>query len=210
MAPRDRHADRIGGRARPLGEHHAVARPSVPRTRHAPETSYAHARIEIDLQHELPAASRLPFLEELGAILRERRIEDRDSLAELAAALLNALSTQGFSRVDHWEIDPGGWLPLPEIALTGNGTPVDHLLRTFRGGHADDLARALGFLVRLSGEGEWRADAVLRRIHRERDHTLSVDLWGRFDAHDAHQVITALKERLQVVRVQITETTPHG
>lgn len=183
-------------------------RPAVPRTRHASETTYTHVRVEIDLHHELPAASRLPFLEELGTILRERRIEDRDSLVELAGALLSALATRGFGHVDHWEIDPGGWLPLPDVALAGSGEPVDHLLRVLRGERCHELAGALGFLVRLSGTGDWRADAVLRRIHREREHTLSLDLWGRFDAHDTHQVITALKERLEVLRVQITETTP--
>ncbi|HTW55780.1 MAG TPA: hypothetical protein VMG36_04950 [Thermoplasmata archaeon] len=205
--PRDRHPDRAAGRARPHGAHRAVARPAVPRTRHATETTYSHVRVELDLQHELPAASRLPFLDELGAILRERRIEDRDSLLELAGALLSALGTRGFGRVDHWEIDPGGWLPLPDLALSGAGEPVDHLLRVLRSDRFQELAGALGFLVRLSGDGDWRADVILRRIHRERDHTLSIDLWGRFDAHATHQVITALKERLQVLRVQITETT---
>lgn len=170
--------------------------------------SYSHLRIEIDLKHELPVASQLPFVREIASLLRERRVEERESLLDLAAALLHALEENGFTRVDHWEIDPGGWLPLPEETHPGLTEPVAHLLRALRSDRWEELARASGFLARLSGPKDRRADIVLRRFHRERDHTLSIDLWGHYTVHDAHQLIQALRERLSVLRVHIMDATP--
>jgi hypothetical protein len=162
----------------------------------------------VDLQHELPASGRLPFLQELESLLRERQVEQQESLLTLAASLFRALEINGYTRVDHWEVDPGGWLPLPEETHPGLTEPVAHLLRALRSDRWEDLARASGFLARLSGPKDRRADFVLRRLHREKDHTLTLDLWGRYSVHDAHQLIQSLREHLSILRVQITDTTP--
>jgi len=186
-------------------------RPSVrqvpPRTRHQRNQTYAHVRVEIDLAGEVIAPSRLPFLGELRGLLHDRRVEDEESLLDLVAAMLHGLKGCGFTRVDHWEVDPGGWLPLPEAVHPGIVEPVGHLLNALKSDRWQELATAHGFSVRLSGEGDRRVDAVLRRHHREREHSLSLDLWGRVPSYEVHRAVNALREHLGVLRAQVTEST---
>jgi hypothetical protein len=206
MVRRDRHPGRAASHPHPTEGHRPSGRHAPPRTRHASGRRFGHLRFEVDLKHELPAPA-LPIVREIESFLRERRVEVRESLLELAAALLKSLHEHGFSRVDHWEVDPGGWLPLPEETHPGLTEPVAHLLRALKSEHWQEIALASGFLVRLSGGGNRRADAVLRRIHRERDHLLTLELWGRFSQAEAQRLIGTLRERMPVLRVQLVEAT---
>lgn len=162
--------------------------------------------MEIDLGHEVIAPHRLPFVAEIRALLRDREIEEEESLLDLAAAMLHSFQACGFSRVDHWEIDPGGWLPLPEAVHPGLVEPVDHLLKALSSERWRELAGANAISVRLSGDSDRRIDAVLRRRHREREHSLSLDLWGRLPSYEVHRTVNAVRENLQVLRAQVTES----
>jgi hypothetical protein len=200
------HRARVNPSAHAPAGHRPSGRHALPRTRHAGQSTYSHLRIEIDLGRELLAPGRLPFLTELRSLLREREVEDEESLLQLAAALLHALQGCGFSRVDHWEIDPGGWLPLPEEVHPGLTEPVGHLLKALSSERWQELATAYAFSVRLSGTGERRVDAVLRRLHREREHSLSIDLWGHVPSFEVHRLVNAVREHLPVLRAQVTES----
>ncbi|MGP8077304.1 MAG: hypothetical protein ACLQD8_02305 [Thermoplasmata archaeon] len=201
-----RHRTGSKAHARKSMEHRPSGRRAPPRTRHPRQPTYTHVRVEIDLGHEIIAPTRLPFLAEIRALLKERNVEEEGSLLDLAAALLHALQACGFSRVDHWEIDPGGWLPLPEEVHPGLIEPVGHLLKALASERWRELATAYAISFRLSGEGDHRADVVLRRLHREREHSLSLDLFGRMQSFDVHRTVNAVRENLTVLRAQVTES----
>ena len=172
------------------------------RARRAPPT-FAHVRVEIDLSHEIVREAGVPVLRQIEALLKEREVVEVSDLLRLTAGLLHALSAEGFSRVDHWEATPGGWLPLPEPSHDRRQEPVGHLLRALASEEWRRLAEARAFAIRLSGPARIRADAVVRRVHRERSHTLSIDLWGRFSKTVVHDLIGAVRERLPVNRSQV-------
>jgi hypothetical protein len=206
MAETGRHRGRAKPHPRRSGEHRPAGRQAPPRTRHAGQATYAHVRVEIDLGHEVLAPARLPFVSEIRAILKERNVEEEESLLDLGAALLHSLQACGYSRVDHWEVDPGGWLPLPEAVHPGLVEPVGHLVRALASERWQELATAHALSVRLSGDGDRRVDAVLRRRHREREHSLTLDLWGRMQSYDVHRTVNALREHLSVIRAQVTDS----
>ena len=41
-------------------------------------------------------------------MFREREVVEVEGLFRLVARMLQALAPQGFTRVDHWEVHPGG------------------------------------------------------------------------------------------------------
>ncbi|HTP54008.1 MAG TPA: hypothetical protein VML94_03460 [Thermoplasmata archaeon] len=207
MERRRRYAESPKTASRRSTGHRPSGRHAPPRTRHQREQTYSHVRVEIDLGHEVIAPHRFPFVTEIRSLLRDRRFEEEASLLDLSAALLHSLQGCGYTRVDHWEVDPGGWLPLPEAIHPGLVEPVGHLLKALESDRWQDLATARAFLVRLSADGDRRADAVLRRLHREREHSLTLELWGPMQTYDVHRVVNSLREQLTVLRAQVTETT---
>jgi hypothetical protein len=118
---------------------------------------------------------------------------------------LHAFSVRGFSRVDHWEIDPGGWLPLPEPTHASLAEPVGHLIRALQSVVWRRLSSAREFSVRLSGHPRIRADLVVRRVHRERGHSVTVDLRGWVAERELQGLVRALRERLPVLRASVSE-----
>ncbi len=173
--------------------------------RSASQRPYSHVHLEVDLRHESWEPTRLPWLGRLEGLLREREVVESADLLRLTAAALHAATSLGFSRVDHWEVEPGGWLPLPEPTHRGSIEPTGHLLRALADDRWREVGSARSFALRLSGTGPNRLDLVLRRVHRERRHALSVDLRGRATKPDLHRLAAALRERLPVLRIQVTE-----
>ncbi len=169
----------------------------------SPARRFESVRLEFDLRHEAIASSRIPLLRQVEALLREREVEEHESLVAIAAGLLHALSALGYRRVDHWEIEPGGWLPLPEEAHPGLVEPVGHLVRALTSERWGGLSRARRFSLRLSTPDGRRADAILRRVHREQDHTLTLELWGSVTEREIRRSVEAVRERLSVVRARV-------
>lgn len=165
---------------------------------------YRHVHLEVDLEPELVREPGLPLLRQMEALIRERQVVEIGDLLRLTGLALHALAGEGFSRVDHWETQPGGWLPLPEPSHPRIIEPVGHLLRALRSDRWQHLADARSFAVRLSGRGPFRADLIVRRIHRERLHSVSLDLWGKVTSRDVRDVVAALRTRLPVLRSQVT------
>jgi hypothetical protein len=166
---------------------------------------FGHIRLELDLRHERLSEPAVPVLRQFERLLRERSVVEPTDLLRLGAASLHAFSERGFSRVDHWEIEPGGWLALPEPTHKSLAEPVSHLVRALQSEEWRRLALAREFSVRLSGHPKIRADLVVRRVHRERGHSVSVDLRGWIAYRELEGLARALRERLPVLRSAVTE-----
>jgi hypothetical protein len=162
--------------------------------------------VELDLRHELLAPSRLPLLRSLEGLVGERPVEETENLLELTAGLLHGLGEAGLRRVDHWEVEPGGWLALPEPVHPGTQEPIGHLRSALASPAWARISGAHTFSVRLSdGEGR-RADATIRRWHRERAHSLSLGLYGGWREADVRRLLGTLRGDLPVLRARVRES----
>jgi hypothetical protein len=174
--------------------------------RRARHRSYRHVHLEVDLAPTAPNPAGVPLLERLADLLREGEIVEQGSLILLAGGALHALSARGFRRVDHWEVSPGGWLPpAPVGADPEKEEPVGHLLSTLEGDGGKSVAEARAFSARLSDFSGGRVDLVVRRLHRQRRHSLSLDLWGVWRPTDVQGLVSAIAERLPVERSTLTK-----
>jgi len=166
---------------------------------------FSHVHLEIDLEPEVVREPGLPVFRQVEALLKERQVVEVGDLLRLTAGVLHALSAFGFRRVDHWEVDPGGWLPLPEPSHARIEEPVGHFLRALESDAWKGLSARRSFSVRVSGLRDLRADFVARRVHRERRHSLSVDLYGTLTAVQLKDLAGLLRHRLRVLDVTLTE-----
>jgi hypothetical protein len=160
--------------------------------------------------HEAFERTGLPFLHRLESVFREREVIEVEGLLATVARTLHALSSCGFSRVDHWEVHPGGWLALPEPAHERLAEPVGHLLNALRSDAWKHVGSARSFSVRLSGPDEVRADLIVRRVHRERGHAITLELFGRIPESFGRSVGVALRSQLAIVRTRRTATALEG
>jgi hypothetical protein len=163
----------------------------------------SHVVLEIDLRHERFEAPTVPVLQQLEQLFRERSVVEGADLLRLTAGTLHAFSSRGYNRVDHWEMTPGGWLPLPETTHTTLAEPVGHLLHALSSDAWKPYARAREFAVRLSGPARSRADLVVRRVHRERGHSISIELRGLLVEREVTGLVRALRERVPVLRSRV-------
>jgi len=166
---------------------------------------YSHVHLEVDLAPELVRAPGLPVFRQVEALLREREVIEVGDLLRLTGGVLHAFSEFGFRRVDHWEVDPGGWLPLPEPSHKRLEEPVGHFLRALASEDWKGLGARRSFSVRVSGLRNLRADFVARRLHRERRHALSIDLWGTVSAGQVKDLVGHLHRRLHVIGARVTD-----
>ncbi len=179
-----------------------VGTPSRGRRRARP---FTHVHLEVDLHPDVVRDGGLPVFRQMEALIRERQVVEIGDLLRLVGEALHALASVGFSRVDHWEVEPGGWLPLPEATHPGIVEPVGHMLRALKDDRWKQVGGARSFSVRLSGRLKFRADLTVRRVHRERRHSVSLDLRGTLRPSDVKDVAGALRTRLPVLRSQVTE-----
>jgi hypothetical protein len=182
--------------------------PSRPRRVKRVASRWKYARLEVDLVHEAFERSGLPFVHRLEAVFREREVVEVEGLLRLSAAVLHALAERDFSRVDHWEVFPGGWLPLPEPVHERLEEPVGHLLNALRSEAWKKVAGARSFRFRLSGAAELRADVTVRRVHREWGHAITLELFGPISERELRGYEVALNEALTVARIRRATLTP--
>lgn len=166
--------------------------------------------LEVDLVHEAFRRRGVPFLHRLEAVFREQEVVEVEGLLRPAAMVLHVLGSQGYSRVDHWEVRPGGWLPLPEPAHERLTEPVGHLLHALESDAWKRVVDARSFAARLSGTGETRADVTVRRVHREHAHAITVELFGPVSEGELHRIEHALREELSIARLRRVECRPAG
>jgi hypothetical protein len=176
---------------------------SVRRRRNLP---YAHVRLEFDLSSHESKSHGAPLLERLGQALQENQAGEGGTVVALAAATVHALAASGLRRVDHWEISPGGWLPLPGLSKSEEEPePVGQLVSTLEGRGWNSLSSARAFSARLSDFKGRRVDARLRRGRLEPRYALTLDLWGTWTQQDVHDVEGAMAERVPVAHVAMTK-----
>jgi len=160
-------------------------------------------RVELDLPHELLVPSPVPVLRQIESFLREQEVEEHGSLVLRTGELLDVLSSLGFRRVDHWEVDPGGWLPLPEATHAGRTEPVGHLIHALQSPAWRYLADARAFAVRASSAEGRRVDAVVLHRHREREHSITLDLWGPPSKAELREIVLRLRRRFSPLKVRL-------
>jgi len=168
-------------------------------------STYSHVRIEVDLRHERLTSPKLEIFRRLESFFREQEVVEGMGLLRTTALTLHALSHEGFRTVDHWEVVPGGWLALPEKPHRGNQEPIGHLLHALENDQWQPIDESRAFAVRLSGPGATRADLVVRHVHRERGHSLTLDIHGTLGRADLVHLMDALRGRLPVLRAQVAE-----
>ncbi|MCI4372706.1 MAG: hypothetical protein L3K02_03580 [Thermoplasmata archaeon] len=160
--------------------------------------------MEIDLARGPTATSSV--LRRLEEWVGLRKIVESADLIRLTGATLHAMSSDGFRRVDHWEVSPGGWLPLPEhSARPGRDESVGHLLAALESDDGHSIARARSFSMRLSDFKGKHADVVVRRTHRKGRHSISLDLRGHWTRDEVGRLKGALADRLPVEHSEITK-----
>ena len=152
--------------------------------------------------HEAFVRERLPLVQRFESLFREREVVEVEGLFRLVAGCLHALSRHGFDRVDHWEVHPGGWLPLPEPTHERLKEPVGHLLNALRSGAWKGVRQSRAFSVRLSGNGPLRADLTVRRVHRERGHSITVELRGAGAERASRGIERSLRDELVIARLR--------
>ncbi len=180
-----------------------VSGPSGPRR--SKNRPYRHVHFGVDLDTGVIAPAPVPVLRQFESFLREQEVKEGDNLWSLSAATLHAFSGAGFQTVEAWETDPGGTLPLPGRHRGRRPEPVGHLLRALEDGQWKDRAGARSFTARLSDHGGCVADVTVRRVHRQRRHSIGVDLNGEFMPAKLKRLIGALRERLPVRRTEVTK-----
>lgn len=182
---------------------------SGPRSsRRARNRPYSHAHLELDFELAgTKLAPGIPGLNSIQRLFRERELEESADLVVLGGVALHAFSSQGFRRVDHWEVSPGGWLPLPghsKASRPGEET-VGELLKALESGAWKSVAGARTFAVRLSDTAGNRADVVVRRVHRQRRHSISLDLWGSWTKAKIGLVTGSIGARLPLAHSTLTK-----
>lgn len=170
---------------------------------------FTHVHLEVDLRPELPAAAG-GIVRRVEKLLGEREVVEARDLLRLSARVLHAFSAVGFVRIYHWEAKPGGWLPLPGGSAEGPAEPLGHLLRALDSDAWATLRGARSLALRLGAVGNLRADVEIRRRHRERQHTLSIDLRGRFPGTTVEDLFGALRSRTQVRASRVTTSASAG
>jgi hypothetical protein len=181
-----------------------VSGPRSARRRH--NRTFAHVHLVVELKSSAVTPTAVPVLQRLEALLGMRKIVEAADLIRLAGWTLHAFSARGFRRVDHWEVAPGGWLPLPEAsARRPTEEPVGHLLKILESDAARSIAQARTFSVRLSDFHGNHADVIVRRVHRARRPAIELDLRGIWTRSDVEDLKGAFSERLPVVRTTVTK-----
>ncbi|MGI0052898.1 MAG: hypothetical protein ACRECR_01375, partial [Thermoplasmata archaeon] len=139
-----------------------------------------HVHLEIDLAREARRPTRIPILRQVEQALGECLVEEAEDLLVLSEGVLRGCSAAGFGVVERWSPRPAvtegpkGALPLDPR----EGTTVHAFLGTMSEAVRSQLQGARGFTAALRASDGRRLAFVLRRIHRERRHALSLDLSG--------------------------------
>ncbi len=181
---------------------------SGPRSnRRARSRPYSHVRIEMDLAGPGVRIGASAFLDRLETLLAEREIVESADLLRLTAATLHALAARRFRWIEDWEIEPGGRLPSPAGTggTRGAEAPVGDLLAAIDGGAWAAGARSRRFSVRVSDRRGNHVEAVVRRVHRQRRHALSLDLHGSWTRAAVDALTGSLGSRLPVSHTTLTK-----
>jgi hypothetical protein len=178
---------------------------SGPGTRHRRPRPFTHVRLEVDLVPGMERESRLPILRQIEEALNESEIVEEGDLLRLVAGLLHSVAVAGYRRVDHWEVRPGGWLSFAPTPRGPQVEPVGQLVRALQLDQWKPVAGAKEFAGRLSSTHGIRLAFVLRRVHRARRHSISIELTGVFRKREVDALLDAIRSRMPVMRAELAE-----
>jgi len=167
---------------------------------------YAHVRLDVELQPGPIGKSALPALQRLEQILGVRPIHEAAGLLRLAGGTLHAFSARGFRTVDHWELSPGGPLPVPpRSARPRKEETLGHLAKAVESDESGAFARARSLSVRVSDFHGNHAEVTVRQVHRQHRAAISLDLRGFWTREDLDGLKGALSERVPVLRSTVSK-----
>jgi hypothetical protein len=192
VAPRARPPPRLEWRAR--------QRPLA-----SAKATYGPLTLELDVAREHYRAGSHAVWAPLARLLGESEVETTIDLLGLVHGVLTALTPLGYRNVNHWEARPGGWLPLPEPTHASLDEPVAHLQRALQSGAWRVLAESHSFAVRLSGPRTGRLDVVVRRVHRERGHGITFEIWGAAPRPMLERTVRSVHEQIPLDRAEVVE-----
>ncbi len=172
--------------------------------RRAKRRPYDHAHLDIDVSTDAGLRGDAPHLQQVERALSRAQVARTPDLVLLTIGTLHALSARRFRQIDHWEVSPGGWLPLPaEKSRRGSNEPVGDLLAVLEGDGASPLLKARSFAARLSDQQGHRVDVVVRRTQRR--HAISLDLNGVWTRDAIHDLLGSVAQRVPVARTTLTK-----
>lgn len=167
---------------------------------------FSHLHYEIDLAADAGEPVKHPWFSELKVVLEHQKIEEGAEIVHMVAAVLHGMSARRFKWIDHWEVHPGGWLPLPDRKNRDAGEePVGVLLSALERDDCPPVAKAHEFSVRLSDHQGDRADVVVRRPPHLGHHGITLDLWGKWTGESAEDVVAAIHSRLPLNHATLTK-----
>ncbi|MGA7923696.1 MAG: hypothetical protein WCA77_06950 [Thermoplasmata archaeon] len=166
---------------------------------------FRHVRLEVDLAPEPLDPSEVPVLEQLAGILKERKVVEQGNLIQLAAATLHALAARRFRRVEEWKFSPGAWLLPPSPDGVEPGEPVGDLLKGLEKADPASLGAARSFTARVTDLSGSHVDVTVRRVHRQRAHAMTLDLWGSWAKASVQDLRGSIAERLPVVHSRVAK-----
>ncbi|MGI0140781.1 MAG: hypothetical protein ACREBT_06545 [Thermoplasmata archaeon] len=173
-------------------------------TRRHRSRPYSHIHLEIDLRPE-SIAKVGGAIRRIEKALGELEVVESEDLLRLTGVVLHAFASVGFVRIFHWEAEPGGWLPLPHGRDGASEEPLGHFLRALDSEEWKATAKARSFALRLGATGNMHADVVVRRIHRERRHTISIDLRGSVPGSQVKDLVGAIHQRATLDHATVTQ-----
>jgi len=165
---------------------------------------YSHVRYEIDLNSDPAQQVKHPWMEELKEVIERKKLEEGGDLVHLTAATLHGMAARRFKWIDHWEVHPGGWLPLSSHKDEGEEA-IGPLLSALESDQCPPVDKAKEFSVRLSDHAGDRADVTVRRPPHVGHHSITLDLWGKWTGESAEDVVGSLGSRLPVRSATMTK-----
>ncbi len=170
--------------------------------------SMEHVHVEVDLVPGTERTTRIPGLRAIEEALREAEVIEEGDLLTLVAGVLEACSAAGWRRVEHWEVRPGGWLPLRHVPGGPQVEPVRQFLDALRMSEWKAMAGARELAARVADPHGNRLEFAVRRTHRERQHALSIDLYGTILRDSVHDLTAQLHRHLPVLHAEVTSFRP--
>jgi len=167
---------------------------------------FSHLRYEIDLATDAGNSVKHPWFSELKVVLERKNIDQGDEIVHRAAGVLHGMSARRFKWIDHWEVHPGGWLPLPGRKNRDEGEePVGTLLAALDRDDCPPVSKAHELSVRLSDHQGDRADVIVRRSPHIGHHAITLDLFGKWTGDTAEDVIGSIHTRLPMAHAELTK-----
>lgn len=165
---------------------------------------YNHAHLEIDIAPGDVRQGDAPHLQQVEQALSHDQLAETSDLVILTAGVLHAFSARRFRQIDHWEVSPGGWLPLPAAkSRRGSEEPVGEFLKTLEAGSSSPVSKARTFSARLSdGQGHC-IDVAVRRA--QRGHAISLDLRGVWTRDTIRELVGSIAQRVPVSLSTLTK-----